>query len=131
MIFCYCPLPLAEIPGASGLCLIRNHIWKRVSICNQSWNFQIFPEVQNYPSQELEVQLLQVEVKFSGAPTIQHLGYKNLDRTFTPTFQDESQLHIFWVANCDAIGENSRTVCNHIIIIIIHVLRSMVLFSKF
>ena len=59
------------------------------------------------------MQLLQVEVQFSDAPMIQHinfyLGYKNLDRTFATTFQDESQLPTFRVANCDAIGENSRT----------------------
>ena len=34
-------------------------------------------------------------------------GTKNLDRTFALTFQDESQLPTFQVANCD--GENSRT----------------------
>ena len=37
------------------------------------------------------------------------MGYKNLDHTFAPAFQDESQLPTFRVANCDAIGENSRT----------------------
>ena len=58
------------------------------------------------------MQLLQVEVQFSGAPMIQHidLGYKtlrrkNLDHTFAPAFQHESQLPIFRVVNCDAIGE--------------------------
>ena len=46
------------------------------------------------------------------------MGYKNLDHTFAPTFQDESQLPTFRVANCDAIGENSRTVCKGIVQII-------------
>ena len=39
------------------------------------------------------------------------MGYKNLDRTFAPAFQDESQLPTFRVANCDEIGENCRTAC--------------------
>ena len=59
------------------------------------------------------MQCLQVEVQFPGAPMIQHInliwGYKNLDRTFAPAFQDESQLPTFRVANCDAIREHSRT----------------------
>ena len=47
---------------------------------DQSWNFQLFPEVQNCPSLlkelevQLEVQLLQVEVQLSGAPMIQHIN---------------------------------------------------------
>ena len=52
-------------------------------------------------------------MQFPGTPMIQHInliwGYKNLDRTFAPTSEDESQLPTFRVANCDAIGENSRT----------------------
>ena len=43
---------------------------------------------------------------------IQHnnlIWVQNLDHTFAPTFQDESQLPTFQVANCDVIGENSRT----------------------
>ena len=51
-----------------------------------------------------------VEVQFSGATMIQHyLGYKNLDCTFAPAFQDKLQLPTYRVANCDAIGENSST----------------------
>ena len=59
------------------------------------------------------MQLLQVEVQFSGAPMIQHInliwGTKPRSHRFAPTFQDESRLPTFRVANCDAIGENSRT----------------------
>ena len=43
------------------------------------------------------------------------MGYTNLDHTFAPACQDESQLPTFRVANCDTIGENSRT--GHIIIL--------------
>ena len=38
----------------------------------QSWNFQIFPEVPL--TLKIEVQLLQVEVQFSGASMIQHIN---------------------------------------------------------
>ena len=41
-------------------------------IKQQSWNFQIFPEVQNCPSQ-VDL-LLQVEVPFSGGPMTQHIN---------------------------------------------------------
>ena len=36
------------------------------------------------------------------------MGYKNLDCTFAPAFQDTNAI-AFWGVNCDAIGENSRT----------------------
>ena len=80
--------------------------------CNSVLEFSNFPEVQNCPSlKKLRCNFFQVEVQFPGTPMIQHInliwGYKNLDRTFAPTFEDESQLPTFRVANCDAIGENS------------------------
>ena len=86
--------------GAHGIVFKAKHI--EVSLCDkwlctkvklallthsQSWNSQIFPEVQNLGSCWGAVQ---IEVQFSGAPMIRHSnmiwGYKNLNRSFAPAY---------------------------------------------
>ena len=61
-----------------------------------------------------KVQLLQVEMQFSGASIIRYsnwiLGTKT-KFSFAPALLDESQLTTFQVPNCDAITESSRPAC--------------------